>query len=67
MSTAAWRRARRSGARGNCVEIARQERTTAVRDSKDPAGGHLDFARPRWQAFLADLKSGRYDLPAQAR
>jgi hypothetical protein len=67
MSTAAWHRARRSGVRGNCVEVARQERTTAVRDSKDPAGGRLHFTRSRWQAFLAALKSGRYDLPAPAR
>lgn len=61
MCGTAWRRARRSGVRGNCVEVAQQERTTAVRDSKDPAGSHLLVARPEWRAFLANVKSGRYD------
>lgn len=62
MCGTAWRRARWSGVRGNCVEIAQQERTTAVRDSKDPAGGQLLVQRPEWRAFRAEVKSGRYDL-----
>lgn len=61
MCGTSWRRARRSGVRGNCVEIAQRTSTTAVRDSKNPAGGHLLVPRPEWRAFLADVKAGRYD------
>ena len=34
-----------------------------LRDSKDPDGAVLRFDRATWQAFLADLKASRFDLP----
>lgn len=59
---AAWRRASRSGSKGNCVEVRVHQRTAAVRDSKDP-GERLLVPRQEWLCFLSGIKSGRYDGP----
>lgn len=56
-----WRRAHRSGSKGNCVEVALRTCTTAVRDSKNPAGGQVCISRHTWLTFLAEVKSGSYD------
>ncbi|MFB9689357.1 DUF397 domain-containing protein [Amycolatopsis plumensis] len=39
-----------------CVEIALESRTTAVRDSKAPAAGHLTVPHPAWSALLSSLR-----------
>jgi Domain of unknown function (DUF397) len=39
-----------------CVEVALEPRTTAVRDSKAPAAGHLTLAHPAWSALLSALR-----------
>lgn len=57
---AEWRRASRSGSKGNCVEVRVQRRTAAVRDSKDP-GERLLLLRQEWLCFLSGIKAGRYD------
>lgn len=52
-----WRRAARSQANGNCVEVAELgEIRIAVRDSKDPEGAHLVFGPSAWRAFAVGLK-----------
>ena len=33
-----------------------------VRDSKDPSGPVLVFTRSEWQAFVAGVKTGEFDL-----
>ena len=40
---ARWRKSSYSGSGNNCVEVAQAGGTSAVRDSKDPDGGHLVF------------------------
>lgn len=37
-----WRKSSRSADQGNCVELAYTTTSGAVRDSKNPAGGHLE-------------------------
>jgi hypothetical protein len=63
LSQAVWRKARRSAHNGGCVEIAANlPGVTAVRDSQRPEGGAHVVDRARFAAFLADAKSGRYDI-----
>lgn len=63
LSQAVWRKARRSSHNGGCVEIAANlPGMTAVRDSKRPEDGAHVVDRATFAAFLADVKSGRYDI-----
>jgi hypothetical protein len=63
LSQAVWRKARRSAHNGGCVEIAANlPGVTAVRDSQRPEGGAHVVDRALFAAFLADAKSGRYDI-----
>ncbi|HCU91368.1 MAG TPA: DUF397 domain-containing protein [Actinobacteria bacterium] len=59
---AAWRKSSYSGSGNNCVEVAQLPGGAAVRDSKNPGGGHLAFSADAWQAFIAGLKRGEYTL-----
>jgi hypothetical protein len=53
----AWRKSSFSQGGGNsaCVEVAWAPSTTAVRDSKNPAGGMLTMSESSWQAFRAAI------------
>ncbi len=63
LSRAVWRKASLSAANGGCVEIATNlPDVVAVRDSKRPEGGAHVVGRAAFAAFLADARSGRYDL-----
>jgi len=65
MEAIIWRKASASTAQGNCVELAfgpEGRATGRVRDSKSPERGHLAVKLDAFAAFLADAKSGRYDL-----
>ena len=63
LSHAIWRKARRSQHNGGCVEVAvNLDGVVAVRDSKRPEGGAHVVGREAFDAFLADARSGRYDL-----
>ncbi len=65
LSQAVWRKARRSQYNGGCVEVATNlPGIVAVRDSTRPEGGEHVIGRGAFAAFLADARSGRYDLGA---
>jgi hypothetical protein len=60
---AVFRKSRRSGNSGQCVEVADNlPGIVAVRDSKDHDRGTLTFAPEAWSAFLADVKHGDFDV-----
>ncbi|WP_229398758.1 DUF397 domain-containing protein [Micromonospora okii] len=50
-----WRKSSHSGSDTDCVEVAESVEAIAVRDSKDPDGPVLAFARTAWSAFVASL------------
>lgn len=57
-SAAVWRKSSRSGSgtNGACVEVAFVSAAVGVRDSKNPAAGHLVFDDAAWQGFAAGVK-----------
>ncbi|HWF80530.1 MAG TPA: DUF397 domain-containing protein [Streptosporangiaceae bacterium] len=63
LSRAVWRKAQASYANGGCVEVAANlGDLIAVRDSTRPDDGAHVVKRAAFDALLADLKSGRYDI-----
>ena len=61
LSRAVWRKSVHSGGATNCVEVAgSMPPIVAVRDSKDPVGPALTFARGAWDTFTARVKSDNY-------
>jgi hypothetical protein len=58
----AWRRSKRSGQFGNCIEAAALESgDVAMRNSRNPSGPALIFTREEMAAFLAGAKDGEFD------
>lgn len=53
-----WRKSRRSGANQNCVEVAADESSVLVRDSRNPSGAVIAFASARWTDFVSRVRSG---------
>jgi hypothetical protein len=63
LTGAIWRKSRRSGNEGNCVEVATNLRDVVpVRDSKNLTGPVLVFARDAWVAFVDHVRAGAFDL-----
>jgi len=62
LTGAQWRKSTRSGGEGGaCVELALNlPAVVPVRDSKDH-GPVLTFSVEQWQAFVADMKAGKFD------
>ena len=57
-----WRKSRRSGAVGNCVEVATLDTgEIAVRNSRFPSGPALVYTRAEIAAFVAGAKDGEFD------
>jgi hypothetical protein len=62
VAAARWLKSSHSSAQGGqCVELAGLPGVVAVRDSKDPDGPKLAFAAREWAAFVAAVKTSRYD------
>jgi hypothetical protein len=58
---AAWRKSRRSGAIGNCVELAPLPgEEIAVRNSRDPHGAALIYSSVDMSGFLTSVKKGDF-------
>ena len=60
-SQATWRRSSRCES-GACVEVAWLNEAVAVRDSKIINGPLLLLGRPQWDAFLAGIRIGDFEL-----
>ena len=59
-----WRKSSFSNG-GGCVEAAPLAGgLIAVRDSKNPQGGHLVYNAYEWQSFLAGVRNGEFDYLA---
>lgn len=55
---APWRKSTHSGAHENeCVEVAELSSHIGIRDSKNPAAGHLTLTRQHFASLLAHLTS----------
>jgi hypothetical protein len=62
LSGVAWRKSRRSGAVGNCVEVARLANgDIAVRNSRFPDGPALVYTQAEITAFVGGVKDGEFD------
>lgn len=62
LSGLSWRKSRRSGALGNCVEVAAlADGEVAVRHSQRPDGPVLVYTRAEMAAFLSGAKDGEFD------
>ncbi|GAA0417202.1 DUF397 domain-containing protein [Actinoplanes capillaceus] len=62
LSNARWRTSTRSGANGNCVEVAITDQGVAVRDTKDRSRPAHVFTHAEWNAFVDGVKDGEFDL-----
>ncbi|GIF66765.1 hypothetical protein Ais01nite_48000 [Asanoa ishikariensis] len=57
-----WVKSRRSGAQGNCVELARlADGAVAVRNSRDPEGPALVFTPAEMTALFQGVRDGEFD------
>ncbi|MGH3449406.1 MAG: DUF397 domain-containing protein [Haloechinothrix sp.] len=57
-----WRKSARSGALGNCVEVAKLAGgAVAMRNSRYPDGPALIYTSAEIAAFLAGAKDGEFD------
>jgi hypothetical protein len=56
-----WKKASASTSYGQCVELASATGGVAIRDSKDPDGPILLYARAEFKAFLDGARKGDFD------
>lgn len=62
LAAATWRKSSRSNSEQACVEVAQLPTAIGIRDSKNPAGGHLTLNRTLFDGFLNRVKAGDLDL-----
>lgn len=60
-----WRKSSHSGGVNDqaCVELARLAEGIGIRDSKNPAGGHLSLSPARFAALLSRVGHDDLDRP----
>lgn len=62
-SAPAWRKASRSNTQGgDCVELANLDGKVGIRDSKNPAQGHLTVGRETLRGLVGRIKAGELEL-----
>ena len=61
LSHAQWRTSSRSGANGQCVQVAFLGQRVAVRDSKNPDGAVLLFTPDEWKTFTNGLQRDEFE------
>lgn len=57
-----WRKSSFSAGQTNCVEFRRTGDGVEVRNSKRPETGTIAYTDSEWQAFIAGVKNGEFDL-----
>jgi hypothetical protein len=57
-STLVWRKSRKSGESGGCIEIALSPSSVLVRDSRDRSETTLEFSPAQWRKFVRLIKNG---------
>jgi hypothetical protein len=64
VSGARWTKSTRSQNGQSCVEWSLDHKPgqISVRDSKDPNGPALNFTPAEWEAFVAGVRDGEFDL-----
>jgi len=60
LQSLSWRKARRSMANGNCVEVGPISGVIAVRDSKNPGGYVLAYSADSWRNFTREARQGNF-------
>jgi len=63
LTRAAWKKSTRSGANGQCVEVALNlPGIVAVRHSQRPGAEVIIYTEAEWLAFIGGAKDGEFDL-----
>jgi uncharacterized protein DUF397 len=63
LTDAVWKKSTRSGANGQCVEVAKNlPGIVAVRHSKRPEAEVIVYTTAEWNAFIDGAKAGEFDL-----
>jgi hypothetical protein len=55
-----WRKASRSTAGNDCVEVAKTAVGYLIRDSKNPLGPRLHLGNGTWSTFIDNIKYGEF-------
>ena len=58
-STLNWRTSKASGGSGECVEIACDDQSVLIRDSRNRSGSVLEFSPGQWSSFIRGIRAGR--------
>ncbi|QFG27148.1 DUF397 domain-containing protein [Actinomadura sp. WMMB 499] len=61
-SSPVWRKSSRSGGGNQCVEVARISDARAIRDSRNPEGGHVALRANAYGTLVSRIKNGEFDL-----
>ena len=60
LTNAIWRKSRKSGTNGGCVEVADLGDHMAVRDSKNPDAAPLVFTAFEWECFVDGVRNDEF-------
>lgn len=56
-----WRKPAKCASSG-CVEARMDGERITVRNSRDPGGDNVSYDRDEWEAFVAAVKAGEFDV-----